>query len=66
MINAGVILTSSWRLIFGVPVIALGLTGKSLSYVKWELMEPSYSEEKRQFSVRNGDILLNTEFPHKW
>ena len=34
MINAGMLLASSRRLIFGVPVIALGLTGKSLSTVK--------------------------------
>ena len=34
MINAGMILASSRRLIFGGPVIALGLTGKSLSAVK--------------------------------
>ena len=30
MINAGMLLTSSRRPIFGGPVIALGLTGKSL------------------------------------
>ena len=34
MINAGMLLASSRRLIFGGPVIALGLTGKSLSAVK--------------------------------
>ena len=39
MINAGMLLTSSRRLIFGGPVIALGLTGKSLFDVKWELMK---------------------------
>ena len=33
MINAGVLLTSSTRLIFGGPVTTLGLTGKSLSAV---------------------------------
>ena len=31
MINAGKLLASSRRLTFGVPVIALGLTGKSLN-----------------------------------
>ena len=36
IINAGLLLTSSRRLIFGRPVIALGLTGNSLSVVKWE------------------------------
>ena len=34
MINADVLLTSSTELIFGGPVIALGLTGKCLSAVK--------------------------------
>ena len=34
MINAGMLLASSRRLIFGGPVIALGLTGKSLSAIK--------------------------------
>ena len=45
MINAGMlwhaIAGSSRRLIFGGPVITLGLTGKSLSTVKWELMKPT-------------------------
>ena len=39
MINAGMLLAPSRRLIFGGPVIALGLTGKSLFDVKWELMK---------------------------
>ena len=34
MINEGMLLTSNRRLIFGGPVIALGLTGKSLSAVR--------------------------------
>ena len=34
MINAGMLLASNKRLIFGGPVIALGLTGKSLSAIK--------------------------------
>ena len=41
MINAGMLLASSRGLIFGGPVIALELTGKSLSAIKWELMKPS-------------------------
>ena len=32
--NAGMLLASNRKLIFGGPVIALGLTGKSLSAVK--------------------------------
>ena len=34
MINAGMLLASSRRLIFGGPLIALGLTGQSLSAIK--------------------------------
>ena len=34
MINAGMLLASSRRLIFGGPVIALGIIGKSLSAIK--------------------------------
>ena len=30
-----------WMSIFGGPMITLGLTGKSLSAVKWELMKPT-------------------------
>ena len=39
MINADVLSTSSKRLIFGGPVIALWLIGKSLFAVKSELMK---------------------------
>ena len=41
MINAGMLLASSGRLVFGGPVIALELTGKSLSTVKRERMKPT-------------------------
>ena len=41
MINAGMLLASRRRLIFGGLVIALRLTGKSLSAVKWELIKPA-------------------------
>ena len=41
MINAGMLLASSRRLIFGRPVIALGIAWKSLSVVKWDLMKPT-------------------------
>ena len=43
MINADVLSTSSRRLIFGGPVIALGLIGKSLFAVKSELMKHTHS-----------------------
>ena len=26
----------------------------------------TYSEANRQFSDRNGDVLMNVESPHKW
>ena len=26
----------------------------------------TYSEAKRQFNVRNRDVLMNVQFPHKW
>ena len=41
MINGGTLLASSRKLIFGGPVIALGLTGKNLSTVKGEIMKPT-------------------------
>ena len=41
IINAGMRLASSRRLIFGGPVIALGLTGRSFSAVKLELIKPT-------------------------
>ena len=59
MINAGMLLASSRRLIFGGPVIARGLTGKSLSAVKLVRANETYSEAKRQFSDRNRDVLMN-------
>ena len=41
MINAGTLLASDRRLIFGGPVITLGLTWTCLSSVKRELMKPT-------------------------
>ena len=63
MINAGMLLAFR-RLIFGRPMIALGLTGKSLSTVKCE--NETYSEAKRQYCARNRDVLMNAQSPHKW
>ena len=42
MINTGMILVSSRRLIFGEPVITLELTGKSLFIVKCKLTKPTH------------------------
>ena len=42
MIIADMLLASSRRLIFGGPVIALWLTGMSLSAVKRELIKPTW------------------------
>ena len=39
MINEEVLLASKKMLIFDGPVIAIGLTGKSFSAAKWELMK---------------------------
>ena len=43
------------------------LAGKSLSAVKWDLnlLKVKYSKAKRHFSVRNGDVLKNSQIPHK-
>ena len=65
MINAGMFLASSRRLMFGEPVIALELTGKSLFDGQVRANE-TYSEAKRQFSARNRDVLMNVQSPHKW
>ena len=66
MINAGMILASSRRLIFGGPVIALGLTAWE-EFVRCEVIaNETYSEAKRQFSDRNKDVLINVQSPHKW
>ena len=64
IITAGMLLASSRRLIFGGPVIALWLTGKSLSTVKWQLMKPT--QIPSHFSARNRDVLMNAQSPHKW
>ena len=47
-------------------MIAFGLTGKSLSAVKLVKADETYSEAKRQFSDRNGDVLMNIQSPHTW
>ena len=56
MINAGMLLASSLGLSFSGPVIALGLTGKSLSAVKRELIKPTRTQN---VSDRNMDVLMN-------
>ena len=64
MIDPGILLASNKRLIFSGPVIALGLTGKSLSTVK-RANETDF-EAKRQFSDRTRDVLMDVQSPHKW
>ena len=44
-------------------MIALGLTGKSLSAVKLRANE-IYAEAKHQFSDRNRDVLMDVQSPH--
>ena len=64
MINAGMHLASSRRLVFGGPVTALGLTGIELVNCQVRANE-TYSAAKRQFSDRNRDVLLNVQSLHK-
>ena len=48
----------------GEPCIAQWLTGK---FVRCQVRaNETYSEAKRQFSVRNRDVLMNVQSPHKW
>ena len=59
MINAGMLLASRWT--------------RERSRVNWEKFvryqaraDATYSEDKRQFSDRNRDVLLNVQSPYKW
>ena len=64
MINADMILASGRRLIFSGPMIAPGLTGE---FVCCQVIaDKTYSEAKCQFSVKNKDVLINTQYPNKW
>ena len=45
-------------------VIALGLTGRSLS--TQVRANETYSEARCQFSDRNRNVLMNVQSPHKW
>ena len=65
MINAGMLLASSRRLIFGGPVIVFGCNREELVRCQVRANE-TYSEAKRQFSDRNRDVLMNVNSPHKW
>ena len=47
-------------------MIALGLTGKSLSAVKRKLMKPTRRPRVNLISVRNRDVLMNAQSIHKW
>ena len=64
MINGGMHLASSRRLIFGT---------RDRSRVNWEEFahcqvkaNESYSEARRQFSDRNRDVLTNVQSSQKW
>ena len=64
MINAGMLLASSLRLIFGGPVIALDYWEE---FVRCQVRaNETYSEAKCQFSDSNRDVLMNVHSPHKW
>ena len=47
-------------------VIARGLTGKVFVRCPLGKFLLTYLEAKRQFSVRNRDVLMNAKSPHKW
>ena len=61
----GLHLTSRRRPISGRLVIALELTGMSLSITRGG-RNAVYAEAMHQFSVRSRDVLMNAQCPHKW
>ena len=65
MINVGMLLASSRRLIFGGPVIALGFGWEEFVCCQVRANETD-SEAKHQFSDRNRYFLMNVQSPHKW
>ena len=63
MINAGMLLVSSRRLIFGGPVIA---RVNWEEFVRYQVRaNETYLEANHQFSDRNRDVLMNVQSPHK-
>ena len=64
MMTAGLHSTSSRGPISGGLVIALELTGMSLSITR--AANAVYAEAMRQFSVRSRDIRMNAQYPDKW
>ena len=67
MMTAGLHSTSSRGPISGGLVIALELTGMSLSIERGRPMLYSvYAAAMRQFSVRTRDVLMNAQCPQKW
>ena len=63
MINAGMLLASGRRLIFGGPVIT---RVNWEEFVSCQVRNETYLKVKRQFSDKNRDVLLNVQSPHKW
>ena len=63
MINAGMLLASSRRLIIGGPAPRVNWE----EFVRCEVRaNETYSEAKHQFSDRNRDVLMNVQSHHKW
>ena len=65
MINAGMVLNSSRRLIFGGPVI---VSVSWEEFVRCQVRDNEKNqclEAKRQFSDRNTDVPMNVQSPHK-
>ena len=59
------LLPSSRRLIFGGPVARSRINWEEFVLCQVRANE-TYSEAKCQFSVRNRDVLMNPQSPHKW
>ena len=64
MINAGTLLASSRKLIFG-SLVRSRVDWDEFVHFKVRANE-TYSDSKRQFSARNRDVLMNAQSPHKW
>ena len=65
MINAGMLLASSRRLIFGGSRDCYQVNWEEFVHCQVRANE-TYSEANPQFSARNRDVLMNDQSPHKW
>ena len=65
MMNAGMLLASSRRLIFGETRDCTRVNCEEFVRSQVRANE-TYSEAKRQFSDRKRDVLMNVQSPHQW